>query len=256
MFVGEFDEDVFEARSEGPNFGDNNALLLELGTKVVEFESVVDERMNGLTKNCGAADTGNSASGAESLCDVGCSDFDAIGSVRVHVGKFAKSVRSAVSNDFAKIDVGNVIAALRFVHVVGGHEKSDAVSGEFEEKVPELAASDGIDAGGGFVEKNQGRFMEHGATESKTLFPATGELGGEAIQIRPKTVDLDDFIHAPTEMVIGKAIDAAVKSQIFRNGEIGVEAEILGHVADIFADGFGVFPHVDTLNRGVAGRKR
>ena len=64
MLVGELDKDVFEAGSEGPNFGDGNAVFQELLTEIVEVEVVVDECVNGLTENGGAADARKPARGA------------------------------------------------------------------------------------------------------------------------------------------------------------------------------------------------
>ena len=174
----------------------------------------------------------------------------------LHVGKFAEGVGRAVGDDFAEIDVGDVAAALGFVHVMSGDEKGDAVGGKFEEKIPELAARDGIDARGGFVEKDESGLVQHGAAESQALLPPAGKLRGETIEIRTETVELNDFVHALAKTLGSEAVDAAVENEIFGNGEIGIEAEILRHVADIFADGFGVGANVDALDGGVAGRKR
>src|SRR6266568_464544 len=84
----------------------------------------------------------------------------------------------AVGDEFAEINVGDVAAALRFVHVVGGDEEGDAVSAHLEEKVPELAARDRINARGGLIEKEKLGFMQHGAAEGQTLLPSAGKLRG------------------------------------------------------------------------------
>ena len=83
MLVGELDENVFEAGSERTNFGDSDAVLQELGAEMIEIESVVDQRVDGLAENGGAANAGNGASGAQSAGDVRRGDFDAISAVGV-----------------------------------------------------------------------------------------------------------------------------------------------------------------------------
>jgi len=54
MFIGEFDEDVFEGRSERADFRDDDALFQQLFAEMVEVEIVVDERVDGLAEDCGA----------------------------------------------------------------------------------------------------------------------------------------------------------------------------------------------------------
>src|SRR5215475_8848573 len=116
---------------------------------------VVDERMNRLAEDCGAANAGEFAGGAKSASDFGRGDLDAQRAGGLDFGKFAKRVGRAVGDEFAVIDVGDVAAAFGFVHVVRGDEKSDAVSGKFEEQIPKLAASDRIDAGGRLIEEEE-----------------------------------------------------------------------------------------------------
>src|SRR5882757_7962613 len=118
-------------------------------------------------------------------------------------------------------------AAFGFVHVMGGDEESDAVAGKLKEKIPELAARDGIDAGGGLIKKQELGFVEHGAAECEALLPSAGKLSGETIEIGLKTVELDDFVHAALQAIRRQAVDAAVELKIFGDGEIVVETETL-----------------------------
>ena len=97
--------------------------------------------------------------------------------------------------------------------------------------------------------------MEHRTAESEPLLPAAGKLRGKAIQVRAEAVELNDIVHAFAETIVGKAVDAAVKREIFGDGQVGVQTEILRHVADIFADRFRVFSHINAQDRSVAARK-
>src|SRR5216684_4920170 len=90
MLVSEFDEDVFEAGSEGTNLGDGNILLQELFAKIVKIEVVFDERMNGLAEDGGAADAGYLARKPERAGDFRRGDFHAQRAMRLHVGKLAE----------------------------------------------------------------------------------------------------------------------------------------------------------------------
>src|SRR6266568_2060696 len=244
MLVGELDENVFEAGSERANFCDGDAVFQELFAEIVEVEMILDERVDGLSENGGAADSRDLAGEAKRAGDLGSGDFDAQSAVRLNVRQLAGRIGRAVSDELAVINVGDVAAALGFVHVVGGDEEGDAVSAHLEEKVPERAARDRIDAGGGLVEKEKLGFMQHGAAEGQTLLPSTGKLRGQAIQVRSEAVECDDFV------------DAAVELQIFGDGQIVIKTEILRHVADAFAHGFGIGADVQTFDLSGAAAER
>src|SRR5260370_26564886 len=181
MLVGELDEDVFEAGSERTNLSDGNPVFQELVAEIVEIEMVFDERMDGLTENGGAADAGEVTREAQRTRDFRSGDFYAQGALRLDVRKVTERVGCAVRDELAVINVGDVAAALGFIHVMGGDEKSDAMAGKLEEESPKLAARDGINPGGGFVEKKKLRLVQHGAAEGEALLPAAGKLRGQAI---------------------------------------------------------------------------
>src|SRR5260370_12198825 len=147
MLVGELDEDGFEAGSERTNLSDGNPVFQELVAEIVEIEMVFDKRVDGLTENGGAADAGEVAREAQRTRDFRSRDFNAQRAGRLDVRKFAKRIGCAVGDELAVINVGDVAAALGFIHVMGGDEKSDAMAGKLEEEIPKLAAGDGSDAG-------------------------------------------------------------------------------------------------------------
>ena len=91
--IGEFDEYVFEAGSERTNFGDNDAVVEQLLAEMIEVQVIIDQSVDGLSEDGGAAKAGNGACDAESLRDVGRRDFDAIGTGRIDLGKFAECRR-------------------------------------------------------------------------------------------------------------------------------------------------------------------
>src|SRR5882762_9040090 len=256
MFVGEFDEHVFKTGSERANFCDGDAVFQQLLAEIIEVEAVIDERVDGLTKNGCAANAGEMAGNAKSTRDFGSGDFNAQRAGWLNVGKFAKGIGCAVGDEFAVVDVGNVAAAFGFVHVVRGNKKSDALPGKLEKKIPELAARDGVDAGGRFVEKKELRFMKHRAAEGQALLPSAGELRGQTVQVGAEAVDLNDFFDAALQARGFEAVNSPIELQVFRDGEVVIQTEVLRHVADAFPYGFGVRANVDAFDACLAAAQR
>src|SRR5258707_8745228 len=184
MLVSELDEDVFEARSERSYLCDGNAVLQKLVAEIVEIATVFDKRMDGLPENGGAADTGNLAREAKCARDFGRGDFHAEGALRLNVGKLPERIGCAIGDKLAVINVGDVAATLSLVHVVRGNKKRDAVAGELEEQIPELAPSNGVDTCGGLVEEKKFRLVSRCAAEARTLLPPSAKLRGQAGQTR------------------------------------------------------------------------
>src|SRR5258708_3359063 len=176
MLVGEFDEDILEAGSERANLGDGNILFQKLVAEVVKIAMVLNERMNGLPEDGGAANAGNLARETERAGNFRRGDFDAQGALRLHVGKLAERIGRPIGDELAEINVGDVAAALGFVHVIRGYEKGDAVAGKLEEEIPELAARDGGDAGSGIIEEKEVGLVQHDATDCEQMLPSSGEL--------------------------------------------------------------------------------
>src|SRR2546425_3484588 len=196
MLVGKFDEDVFEAGSEGANLAHGDIVFQELLAEIVEIAMILDEGMNGLSENCGATNARNLAGETERAGNFGGGDFHAHSAMGLDVGEFAKRIGRPISDELSVINVGDVAAALGFVHVMCGDEKGDAVAGKLEEEIPELAARDRIDAGGGLIEEKELWLVQHGAAESEALLPASRQLRGQAIQIRFEAVEFDNFVDA------------------------------------------------------------
>src|SRR5713101_141890 len=159
VLVGQLDENIFEAGSKRANLADRDSVFKELLAKVVEIEMFFDKRVDGLAKNGGAANAGKLPGEAQGAGDFRRSDFDAHGAVRLHVREFAERIGSAVGDEPAVINVGDVAATLGFVHVMRGDEEGDAVAGELEQKIPKLTARDGVNASCGLVKEQELGFV-------------------------------------------------------------------------------------------------
>src|SRR5882762_3165267 len=244
VLIGQLDEDVFEARLERANFTHGDSVFEKLLAKIVEVEMFFDQRVNRLAENGGAANAGELPGETQSTGDFRGRDFDALGAGGLHVRKLAQRIGSAVGDELAIINVGDVAAALGLVHIVRGDEERDAVAGKLEEQIPELAARDGVDAGGGLVEEKELGLVQHGAAEGEALLPSAGKLRCEPSEVGAEAVELDDFVHAALQAIGRQAIDAPVKKQILRHGKVVVEAEPLRHVADALAHSLGIFAYI------------
>ena len=88
---------------------------------------------------------------------------------------------AAAREHLAKGDVRDLVAALRFVHVVGGDENGEATGGEVMDLVPEVAPRLGVDAGGRLVEQEQLRVGQRAGAEREPLLPAAGQFAGDLL---------------------------------------------------------------------------
>jgi len=83
---------------------------------------------------------------------------------------------------------------------------------------------------------------------------------GCAMLHEPKLIFLDEAdrrnrpVAAPS--IVGEAVNAAVEREIFRDGQIGIQTEILRHVADVFAHRFRILAHINAQDRSFATRER
>ena len=100
-----------------------------------------------------------------------------------------------VQDDVPLVDDDDAVGFLaRLGQVVGGEEERAPGDGLFAHRVPELAAGEGVHAGGGFVEDDEVGVSCQGEGQAHALEFAAGELGeaagGESCQVGP----LQEFI--------------------------------------------------------------
>ena len=81
-------------------------------------------------------------------------------------------VRGIEGNEAPLTDEPDALAQLGLVHVVGGDHDGHALLGHGIDEVPEPAAADGIDAGGGLVQKKDLGPVHDGTAQGQSLLPA------------------------------------------------------------------------------------
>src|SRR5690242_10310884 len=123
MLVGKLDENIFQARRERANLRHDDALFQQIGTKSFEIKAIVDQPMDRLPENRGAANSGKSSYSAQRAGNFRRRNFHANRALWLNFGKLAQSIWRAVRDQLTVVDVGNVAAALGFVHVVRRDKK-------------------------------------------------------------------------------------------------------------------------------------
>ena len=111
------------------------------------------------------------------------------------------------------------------------YENGDAAGCQFVQFVPEVAAGRGIDAGRGFIEKQEIGPVKHAGPEGHALLPAAGERACQLLRAAGQAELLKRLFHGASPVRDLK--EPRHEIQVFPDGEIFPEGEALGHVADV-----------------------
>src|SRR5581483_629584 len=125
-----------------------------------------------------------------------------------------------------------MIAALRFVHVMGRYKKSHAFAGELEEQIPQFASRDRIDARGRLIKKKNSWLVHERAGHGQSLSPATGKVGSAPVDIRLEMRRGDHLVATLVQFVTAQAIKFSCKNEVLIHGQLIVQRKFLRHVAD------------------------
>ena len=170
-------------------------------------------------------------------------------------GLFFDLLRGSLSDDVPALDECQAIAVLGLVHVMGGDEHGHAVGSKAVQQIPEGAPRKRVNAGGGFVQKENLGAVDDGGAQGQPLAPPAGQVARfgifETFQIR----QFDGFGDAFLQVLLRNAIGGCVEIQVLQNGQIVVQAEALRHVANLRADLPGLFRHGQPHNAGRTGSR-
>ncbi len=132
------------------------------------------------------------------------------------------------------------MAALGLVHHMGGDEEGGAaVLGEAVEELPQVAAEDGVQADGGFVEDQQLGCAEEGDGEGDAAALAAGEGAGEGVGVAGEVDVGEDAFHvvAAVGARLARVEDRGEVVEVLADGQVVVDGRGLGDVADVGAQG-------------------
>ena len=148
----------------------------------------------------------------------------------------------------------DAVAAFGLVEIMRGDDEGDALARHLIDQRPEAAARNGIDPARGFVEEDHARSMKDRAGEGEPLLPASRQRARDQVFLAKKARGVNRPGLAFSHGHAGQAVDAAEETQVLNDGQIVIQAEALGHVADPAFQRLGVFGDVDAENTRAAGR--
>ena len=137
---------------------------------------------------------------------------------------------------------------------MGGDEKGDPLlPGQGDEFFPKTIPSDGVDAGGGLIEDEQLRRMDHCHGEGQALTHAQGQFLGAGLQIGFQTEARRQFRDALGNPPRRQPIEPGVEIQVAPHADLAIEGEGLGHKPQALAQGRVLGRHRLTEDPGLAG---
>ena len=152
---------------------------------------------------------------------------------------------------------GQSIAAFRLVHKVGGDEEGDALlPGQGKELLPETIPGDGVNAGGGLVQDEQLRRMDHRHRQGQALAHPQGQFLGTGLEIGFQTEARRQFRDALGNPPRREAIEPGVEVQVAPHAELPVEGEGLGHEPQALTQGRVLGRHRLAEDPGLTGAGR
>ena len=126
----------------------------------------------------------------------------------------------------------DAVAALGFVHEVGGDEDRHAVlARQVDDQLPEVVARHRVHARGGFVEDQHVGAVEDGDGQLQALAYAQRQRVGQRLHHRHQIETLGEFGNAGVALVVRQVEQARVKLQVAPHRQFAIQGESLGHVA-------------------------
>lgn len=148
-------------------------------------------------------------------------------------------INRALAGDLAgNKDRDAVAHHFEFAEEVAVDEDGFALIAEVGQDVADVAAADGVDAIGGFVEEDEVGVVDEGLGEADALHHAFGVGANFAISIGGHADGIEKFARAA---LAGFAIDAGESGKEFQSlaaGQVAGEAVVFGEVADVAEGGF------------------
>ena len=159
-------------------------------------------------------------------------------------------------DQLAVIDDGDAVAeAVGFVHVVGGDQDGElALALDVGQHFPDGHAGDGIESGGGFVEKKDSRAVDQAAGDFQAPPHAAGQSLGLSGAPLGQIDQFQEFVDRGFPLLRGNIVELGVDVQILFDGEVEVAGQRLRNYAHQAAGRVRFFLHVVTEDAGVAGR--
>ena len=201
---------------------------LDVGVVAVHFERAA------AVVHLDVADFGVAADEADARFRVaGEADFDVAVALDLAVDGFDR----AVQQELAALDDADAGAAVgQLGEDVAGDEDRLAHRAELFEQRFHFEAGAGVEAAGGFVEDQDGRVVDERLGQAEALLHAAGEAVDEVVAL---VREVEQFEHVADDgfaAAAGDLVGDGEEVQKLPDLHAVVDAEVVGHVADAFAD--------------------
>ena len=134
-------------------------------------------------------------------------------------------------HDLAAVDDRDLIAELLgFFQIVGGQDDRYTQLVQTGDVLPELAAQLDVDAGGGLIQDQNRRLMDHGLGHHQTPLHAAGQLADIGVGLIAQAERVEQLVCAA--LALGHAIEAGLDLQRLSRREEDVGGQLLRHHAD------------------------
>ncbi|VTR63759.1 hypothetical protein DESC_10027 [Desulfosarcina cetonica] len=168
-------------------------------------------------------------------------------------------LRRVQAHDTALVDKGHALCQkFRLFDVVGGEKDRDAVLLDFLDQSPEPATNGGVQPHRGFVQKEDRGGMQKRPGDHDASFHAAGEFLDQGVAFFLQLDVAQKFIDARADGLASHVVQAAVDQQIFMDGQLAVQVDVLGHqaVLPLGRQGFGfdIVPPQPGAAAGKAGQ--
>lgn len=137
--------------------------------------------------------------------------------------------------------------------MMGRDENGGPRAGKLLDKVPEVPPAYRVDGARGFVQKKDARFVQVRAGEAEALLPTPGKSAGNVVVKHLKVQKPRQLLDTLRKSGFVQTVKGAVEFHVVQNGHVGIERELLRHVADVAPDFRGFLHDVEPRHLARAG---
>src|SRR5208283_2586396 len=146
--------------------------------------------------------------------------------------------RSSLCHEFSPGHESQAVALFRLFEVMRSHKNCRTGICQAVDHHPESSPGERIDSRGRLIEKQHAWFVHDGGAEGDTLLPASRQTAGDLVFLPFEPRERHHPAYFLVALTRGHAVDASEKTEIFSDGHIVVEGELLRHIADLLANVF------------------
>ena len=153
-------------------------------------------RIYGLPENGGSADGAYRAAYTQGAGNLRRADLHPVSPFGCDARQSLQFPRCPVGNDFAVVDVGNMAAAFRLIHVMRCDKKRHSLPAKVKQLIPQGAPCHRVDACRRLIKKQDFRPVNQRTTERQPLLPAAGEFPRQPMTVESQLLRLHHGLDA------------------------------------------------------------